>query len=337
MNMDNKKTIVIITALAVIGAGAIVWKIVPKQDTREVIREISPRVGPIEAIISSTGTVLPRNRLEIKPPVSGRIESILVKEGDAVKKGDTLGWLSSTERAALLDAAQGQGEDKLKYWQEVYKPIALVAPIDGQVIVATIQPGQTVTAADAALVLSDMLIVRAHVDETDIGKISEGQEARVFLDAYPDEKIKAKVDHIYYESETINNVTIYKVDLLPQDIPSFVRSGMNATVDFVAKRKENAVLLSRDAVYSQNNEHYVLVKNGSGREPVRRAVVLGLEQDKNVEIVSGIGPEDIVIVRSKKYELPASISAGKNPFLPQRPARAAGSGQTGQIQGGSSR
>lgn len=336
MNTDTKRTIIIVAALAVIGAGAVVWKIFPGQDTREVIREISPRVGPIETIISSTGTVLPKNRLEIKPPVAGRIESILVKEGDAVKKGDTLGWLSSTERAALLDAAQGQGEEKLKYWQEVYKPIALVAPIDGEVIVATIQPGQAVTAADAALVLSDRLIVRAQVDETDIGKISKGQEAIVSLDAYPEEKIKAKVDHIYYESETINNVTIYKVDLLPQDIPSFFRSGMNATVDFVVKRKENAVLLSRDAVYSQNNQQYVLVKNGSGREPVRRAVVLGMEQDKNVEIISGIGQDDIVIVRSRKYELPTVPSAGKNPFLPQRPGRAAG-GQTRQSQGSFSR
>lgn len=335
MNTDTKRTIIIVASLVVIGAGAVVWKIVPEQDSREVIREISPRVGPIETIISSTGTVLPKNRLEIKPPVAGRIESILVKEGDAVKKGDTLGWLSSTERAALLDAAQGQGEEKLKYWQEVYKPIALVAPIDGEVIVATIQPGQAVTTADAALVLSDRLIVRAQVDETDIGKISKGQEAVVSLDAYPEEKIKAKVDHIYYESETINNVTIYKVDLLPQDIPSFFRSGMNATVDFVVKRKENAVLLSRDAVYSQNNEQYVLVKNGSGREPVRRTVVLGLEQDKNVEIISGIGPDDIVIVRSRKYELPTVPSAGKNPFLPQRPGRAAG--QPRQSQGSSSR
>jgi len=147
----------------------------PRQNEQEVIREVSVRVGPIKTIISATGKVLPKNRLEIKPPVSGRIEGILVKEGDFVKKGDTLGWMSSTERAALLDAAQGQGEEKLKYWQQVYKPIALVAPIDGEVIVATIQPGQAVTTADAALVLSDQLIVRAQVDETDIGKIKKAR------------------------------------------------------------------------------------------------------------------------------------------------------------------
>jgi membrane fusion protein, macrolide-specific efflux system len=331
--MKNKKILIIGLSLAVMGAGIAAFNIWPKQASQEVIREISPKVGPIETIISSTGTVLPKNRLEIKPPVSGRIESILVKEGDMVKKGQTLGWLSSTERAALLDAAQGQGEEKLKYWQEVYKAIALVAPIDGEVIVATIQPGQAVTTGDAALVLSDRLIVRADVDETDIGKIKEGQHAIIGLDAYPDVKIKAVVDHIYYESETVNNVTIYKVDLLPQEIPSFFRSGMNANVDFVTDKKDNALLLAQEAISGENGESYVLVRNGSDKEFEKRKVVLGLTQDKNVEIVSGLSADDIVVIRSKKYALPRASVAGKNPFLPsRRPSSSAGS--SGARQGG---
>jgi macrolide-specific efflux system membrane fusion protein len=276
--------------------------------------------------------VLPKNRLEIKPPVAGRIESILVKEGDMVKKGETLGWLSSTERAALLDAAQGQGEEKLKYWQDVYKAIALVAPIDGEVIVATIQPGQAVMTSDAAIVLSDRLIVRAQVDETDIGKIKVGQEATIGLDAYPDVKIKATVDHIYYESETVNNVTIYKVDLLPQEIPSFFRSGMNANVDFVVEKKESALLLAQEAVYGENSESYVLVRNGNGNELAKRQVVLGITQDKNVEIVSGLSADDTVVIRSKKYTLPKASSIGKNPFLPSRRPQATATNSTNSRQ-----
>ena len=91
----------------------------------------------------------------------------------------------------------------------------ILSPIDGEVIVATIQPGQTVTTTDDVVVLSDHLIVRAQVDETDIGKIQLGQKAFISLDAYPDRRIQATVEHIYYESSTVNNVTIYNVDLLP--------------------------------------------------------------------------------------------------------------------------
>lgn len=319
MNIIKTKSfwIVLFLAAAAVAVGMVVVK--PKQGAQEVVKEVSPHIGTIQSIISCTGTVLPKNRLEIIPPVSGRVDSIVVKEGEKVKKGQVLGWLSSTDRAALLDAAQSQGDEKYKYWQEVYKPIALMAPIDGEVIVATIQPGQTVTTADAVLVLSDQLIVRAQVDETDIGKIKVGQDAFISLDAYADTKIKAVVDHIYYESSTVNNVTIYKVDLIPAEVAPFFRSGMNASIDFIVKKKDNALLLTHEAVTTENGQSYVLVRSGSnGQEFVPRLVELGLSQDKNVEILSGLSAEETVIVKSRKYLLPKAVSIGNNPFMPNR-------------------
>jgi len=134
------------------------------------------------------------------------------------------------------------------------------------------------------------------------------------------------VDHIYYESETVNNVTIYKVDLIPQQTPSFFRSGMNATIDFIVEKKENALLLNQEAVYSENGEHYVLIKNPNGKEYIRRPVVTGSEQDKNIEIISGISADDIVIIKSRKYALPTVSSLGKNPFMPERKRPSTGNG-----------
>ncbi len=289
-----------------------------KTETGEITQEISPTTGSIHTVISTTGTVLPKNRLEIKPPVNGRVESVLVNEGDNVKTGQTLAWMSSTDRAALLDAARAQGAAQLKYWQEAYKPIALLAPIDGQVIVATTQPGQTVTTVDAVVVLSDHLIVRAQVDETDIGKIKLKQEATITLDAYPDTKIKAAVEHIYYESQTVNNVTIYNVDLLPENMPPFFRSGMNATVDFRAESKENALLIPVNAVHKEKEEAFVLLASEQGKEPVKRIVELGITDDKNYEVISGLDSNDKIVIKEKKYVLSTS-STGSNPFMPLRP------------------
>src|SRR3989338_8897264 len=210
------KMIKVFILIAVMAAGGVFWKMNAQSASpgNDLTREIKPVIGNIKDVISSTGTVLPKNRLEVKPSVSGRIEEILVKEGQSVRAAETLAWMSSTERAALLDAARGQNEETLRYWQEVYKAIPLISPINGEVIVAKTQPGQTVTTTDPVVVLSDQLIVRAQVDETDIGKIKDGQRAVVSLDAYPDTKIPAQAEHIYYESKTINNVTIYEVDLL---------------------------------------------------------------------------------------------------------------------------
>ena len=316
--MRNKKLKITFILLVVLGVAAfVILKIIPKTPSNDITQEVTVVQGAIRVVISTTGTVLPKNRLQVKPPVNGRVDSILVKEGDNVKQGQTLALMSSTERAALLDAAQEQGEDALKYWKEVYKPIVLLSPIDGEVIVATTQPGQTVTTADAVVVLSDHLIVRAQVDETDIGKIANDMKAVVTLDAYPDRKIKATVEHIYYESQTVNNVTIYNVDLTPQEVPDSFRSGMNATVDFIIEDKRDILIIPVEAV-NKNGESYCLLKQANASEPVRTPVKLGVTDDKNVEVISGVNENDRIILKSKKYVLPKSGSTGTNPFMPAR-------------------
>ena len=316
--MRHKKLKITFLVLAVAIISVLVMiKIKSKGSSSEITQDISPTRGSIRVFISTTGTVLPKNRLEVKPSVNGRIESILVQEGEKVKQGQTLAWMSSTERAALLDAAQGQGEEQLKYWQETYKAIPLLSPIDGEIIVATTQPGQTVTTSDAVVVLSDHLIVRAQVDETDIGKITNNMKAAITLDAYPDIKIKSTVEHIYYESQTVNNVTIYPVDLIPQEVPPFFRSGMNASVDFMVQDKKDILVIPVEAVY-KNEESYVLLKQPNAKESLKAPVVLGITDDKNIEVISGVNERDRIIVKSKKYSPPKTSVAGTNPFMPSR-------------------
>ncbi len=288
-----------------------------RTSSREIVREIKPFRGAIETAITTTGTILPKNRLEIKPPVNGRIEQVLIKEGAQVKVADILAWMSSTERAALLDSARGQGEETLRYWEDAYKPIPLLAPIDGEVIVATTQPGQSVMTNDAVFVLSDHLIVRAQVDETDIGKISLGQKATVTLDAYPETKIQARVEHIYYESKAVNNVTIYEVDLVPEEVPPSFRSGMNASCDFIEERREGVLLVPSEAVQKDKAESFVWVSQGLSGEPVRRPVTPGISDDKNTQVISGVNENDTLILKTKKYSLPKD-AGGTNPFMPNR-------------------
>ncbi len=325
--MFNKKWKVFLAIIIVIaGAAALLIRRSGGSASKgEKTQEIVPTVGSIQNFVSTTGTVLPQNRLELKPPINGRVEKILVQEGDKVKIGQTLAWMSSTERAALLDAAKDKGEDVLKYWEDAYKPIPLLAPIDGEVIVAKVQPGQTVTTADPVLVLSDRLIVRAQVDETDIGKVKLGMPAIVSLDAYPETKVDTTVEHIYYESKTVNNVTIYEVDLIAPQLPSFFRSGMNANIDFIEQKKENVLLVPLEAVHKDKDGNYLLLAQGPGKEPMRQAVTVGISDEKNTEILSGITANDKIELKSEKYTLPSSKQS-TNPFMPFRGRPASSSG-----------
>lgn len=289
---------------------------VSKGRSQYIFKEITPGYGSIYRVISATGTVQPQNRLEIKPQINGRIEEILVKEGQEVKKGETLAWMSSTERAALLDAAFSQGKEETAHWQDVYKPAPLIAPIDGKVIVRAVEPGQTVTSSDAVIVLSDRLIVKAQVDETDIGKVQLHQPAEISLDAYPRIKVKGSVDHVSYESTIVNNVTIYEVDVLAQEIPDVFRSGMSANVDISEEGRENVLTLPCEAVIEDKDGKFVLVRRKGASEILRQPVTLGISDDKYVEVISGVDPADKVIIKVQNTASLKNRKQTSNPFVP---------------------
>jgi macrolide-specific efflux system membrane fusion protein len=272
--------------------------------------------GDIEVTVQSTATVLPQNRLEIKPPIAGRAEEVLVKEGDQVKGGQIIAWMSSTDRAALLDAARAQGEAAVEHWKDIYKATPIVAPLDGQIIVRNIEPGQTVNATDTLLVMSDVLMVEAQVDETDLAQIRLGQHAWITLDAYPDKSFGGAVSHISYEAETVENVTIYKVEVLPTNMPEFVRSGMTANVTFIALTVTNVLVLPAEAVHAENDRSVVWIPNPQKMEErISREIQIGPTDGRHVEIKAGIAEGDEVL--APKIQSPISSRETKsNPFMP---------------------
>jgi len=316
MIRNNKSKIAMIIIILAAGFFAYTHLSANRQETTGSIELIQPVIGDVMVTIATTGVVEPQNRLEIKPSIGGRIDEVSVDEGDFVKKGQALAWMSSTERAALIDAARSQGDEVLAYWQEAYKKSPIISPIDGEIIVRSVEPGQTVTTADAILVLSNRLMINAQFDETDIGKVKKGQKALITLDAYPDVKLEGIVDHIAYESEIVSNVTIYAVDILPKEIPEILRSGMSVSVEVVEKMIKDVITISSDAVNYDKGDTFVLVQNESGKS-LRRDVVVGLNNGESIEIVSGLSLDDKVIIGGDTL-LPKKKNMGNNPFMPSR-------------------
>lgn len=271
----------------------------------------------ITVTIESTGIVEPRNRLEIKPPIGGRIDSVLTQEGQSVKKGDIIAWMSSTERATLLDAARAGGESMLRKWDDVYKATPLIAPLDGTIIARNTEPGQTVTAQDAILVLSDRLVVTAQVDETDIGRVHVGQAAQVRLDAYPAVKVRGEVKQIAYEARTVNSVTVYEVEVDLEHIPDVMKSGMTATVLFTVAEADNALTLPSAALSVKDGKTTVLLDDGDpATPPEHRPVQTGLAASGRTEILAGLDGTETVL--APVFKLPLHKAPGVSPFMPTR-------------------
>ena len=320
-NLDaRRRRTALIAAAALAVIVLVVWWWFPGRDRVEAERAVEVTRGDIEIAILANGTVQPRNRLEIKLPLAGRVEQVLVQEGQIVGKGQILAWMSSSERAALLDAARARGPEEVKRWEEFYKAAPIVAPIHGTIIKRNVEPGQSFTSNDAVLVLSDRLIVEAQVDETDIAQVQPKQRARITLDAYPDESIPATVETIAYEAKTVSNVTTYTVDVLPEKIPAFMRSGMTVSVAFQVASREGVVRVPSRALQVRDGQAYVQVANGGNRE--ERAVQPGLTDGKYTEIVEGLRAGEKVLLAQIKTEKRAG---GTNPFAtygrPQQPKK----------------
>ena len=277
--------------------------------------------GDLQVTILCTGSVDPENRVEIRPPVAGRVEEVLVHEGDIVKKGQILAWMSSTERAAMLDVASAQGPKVLAQWQELYKATPILAPINGTVIKREVESGQTFSTNDEIIVMSDRLSVKAQVDETDIAQVHRGQKAVITLDAYPNQEIAGKVDKIAFDATTSNNVTIYIVDVIPEKTPDFMRSGMTANVSLEVKRANDVVMIPLSAVSYEEGKAYVQRPHKNHPGPGEKVFIkTGLSDGKNIA-VQGLEEGDTIVYASTSFLFNQSKGGNSNPLSPGPPGK----------------
>jgi membrane fusion protein, macrolide-specific efflux system len=315
----TKKTIIVTGAVLIAAVGvSIFWLRREKKSVTPVdYQESSVTRGDLQAKVLSTGVVQPENRLEIKPPIPGRVEAVSVEEGQTIRKGQQLALMSSSERAALLDAARAKGSEELKKWEEFYQAAPILAPINGTLILRAVEPGQTVTSADTLLVMSDRLTVKAQADETDIAEIRLKQKAEIVLDAYPTQTIPAHVDQIAYEAKTVNNVTTYIVDVLPDETPPAMRSGMTANVTFLAASKQNVLRVPSSGLQTKEGRSVVLLPpKNRGEKPAETEIKIGLNDGKFVEVVSGLSEGAVVLVPQLKSEKAEASKTPTNPFSP---------------------
>lgn len=128
------------------------------------------------------------------------------------------------------------------------------SPIDGIVISRNVSVGQTVAASFQAPVLFEIandlskMQVECSVDEADIGKIKEEQQARFTVDAFPDEKFTGTVTQVRYSPEIIQNVVTYTT-IVEVDNPEMkLRPGMTATVSIIIGEAKNVLKVSNAAL-----------------------------------------------------------------------------------------
>ncbi|MFA6240394.1 MAG: efflux RND transporter periplasmic adaptor subunit [Candidatus Hydrogenedentales bacterium] len=128
------------------------------------------------------------------------------------------------------------------------------SPIDGVVLTRDVEPGQTVAAQFESPILFTLaedltkMELQVDVDEADVGKVKEGQEATFTVDAYPDQKFPARTKQVRYGSETVDGVVTYKAVLEVDNSALTLRPGMTATAVITVDKREDALLVPNMAL-----------------------------------------------------------------------------------------
>ena len=154
---------------------------------------------------------------------------------------------SAVANAALARASLVSARSKLD-------KATIVSPIDGVVLSRSMEPGQTVTAGFSTPVLfkiaEDLTRMRldVDVDEADVGRAREGQEASFTVEAYPSRSFPSRVLLLLNEPKTSSNVVTYQGRLSVDNADRLLRPGMTATATIVADLKPDVVLIPNAAL-----------------------------------------------------------------------------------------
>jgi phosphatidylserine decarboxylase len=208
-------------------------------------------------------------------------------------------------RAAQADVELARA--RLAQAADNYENSFVRSPVDGVVIKRNMNPGESISYESlfqpmVSVADTTRLMVRAEVDETDIGKVQIGQRADIRSEAYPGQTFYGRVVRISgglgkKKVQTDNSTEKIDTDILETfvetDPGSPLRVGLRVDVYVQLTRKENVLIVPRRAVMLTDGVPLVQVKSAAGvrSQPVR----LGAQDGMNVEILEGLKQGDVVV------------------------------------------
>ncbi len=174
----------------------------------------------------------------------------------------------------------------------------IVAPFDGTILFIKSDVGDKVSSPFITMMNLSQSYLEIFIDETDLGMIAKGYGVEVIFDALPDivfEGIVVQVDPSLYAAGNISTVRA-SVELFEPDEydNSNLLIGMNAAVDVIAGRAQDALLVPVEALRELSPDEYAVFMMGSDGKLTLRPVEVGLIDISFAEVISGLKPGDVI-------------------------------------------
>ncbi|WP_264525987.1 MULTISPECIES: efflux RND transporter periplasmic adaptor subunit [unclassified Flavobacterium] len=338
-----KKTIItiviIIAALGVIGYVLNNNKKENKEKTDIVAEKnaaVSVKVSPVKTEEVSldfvaNGNFQPIQQLTFSAEKSGKVISVLAKEGDYVRVGQTLltmrGDVINVNAQAAEAAYQNAKSDYSRY-ENAFKTggvtkqqldqarLALTnaqsqytqakidvgdtrvkAPINGFINKKYIEPGSILTGMPATalfdIVNVSKLKLVVTVNENQVASLKVGDNINVSASVYPDKSFSGKITFIAAKADESLN---FPVEIeITNNTNNDLKAGMYGTANFASKQqKQHLMVVPRNAFVGSvsSNEIFVVEKGTAKLRKVTAGRILG---DK-VEIINGLTDGETVII-----------------------------------------
>lgn len=284
--------------------------------------------GGIDAAYHGTATLEAEDEATVNAKTGGVIETIRVEEGERVKAGQILAQLE-TDRLKLEVARSKANLDQLEQdfkrnasvyqrnlvSREAYErskfeldaaraaydlarlsldETDIKAPFDGVVSLRHIKVGNMIQAGSPAFRITkmDSLQAQIYVPERDINKLAAGQPATMTVDAWPSETFSGAILRVNPVVDASTGTVKVTVAMSPEQM--HLKPGMFGRVEIRYDRRENALLIPKDAVLTEDAQNNVFVIE-DGRA-FRRPIQVGYSDVDHYEVVSGLQDGEQVVV-----------------------------------------
>ena len=205
-----------------------------------------------------------------------------------------------------LESARNKYNDAL----EDLAKYTVRAPISGTLASVNLHVGEAASSASAlAVVVAEQFTAQMTLNEVDVAKVALGDRATLAFDAIEGLTMTGKIIQIDTIGTVSQGVVSYNVLIGLDTVDERVLSGMSANISIITDVRQDVVIVSSSAVKSSGSASYVEVLDGvtetgglqgvtSNTAPRHVTVEVGLSNDTQSEIVSGLNAGEYVVTRT---------------------------------------
>jgi len=212
---------------------------------------LNAKVDQAESSYKSRAASLDQAKLALDNSLKkfNRSKELFAKSQISIEEMETAesNYLNAKANVVSSESALSQSKSSLDSSKVDLSYAIIKSPIDGVVISRNVNIGQTVAASYQAPLLfklaSDLtkMQLQCDIDETDIGKVKEGQKVRFTVSAYQGETFIGTVRQVRYSPQTVQNVVTYATIVDAQNPDLKLMPGMTATVQIITGEAKGVV------------------------------------------------------------------------------------------------